>query len=171
MDAETRGQGDAEMEGGDSLSPLGEEEPALSLSKGQGEEVETRGRGDAEKGDPTGQIAGLEAAVEASRQELEAAQQAAAAAEQRAVEAHRRALLAEHKGQVVDELLQGATVEELEASVETARAAYARVAEAARSAALQQLHEERVPPSAGERGTSDLESLSPLNKIARGLAG
>ena len=41
-----------------------------------------------------------------------------AEAQRERLDAHRRALLAEHAGQVVDELVAGASVEELDASVE-----------------------------------------------------
>jgi len=107
----------------------------------------------------------LEAGSEAQAGELARTREAVMAVEQRALAAHRRALLAENRGQVVDELVQGGTVEALEASVELARAAYGRVAEQARALAAA----ERVPGGGGSRGESDVERLSPLAKIARGL--
>src|SRR5712692_6309496 len=63
------------------------------------------------------------------------------------LDAHRRALLAEHAGQVVGELVTGATVEELNASVDAARTAYGRALEAAR----QELGAMAVPVGASPR--------------------
>lgn len=86
-------------------------------------------------------------------------------AEQRALQAYRRALLAEHRDAVIEELVQGASEAELDASLDVARAAYQRVAEQARqtTAAIQ------VPLGAPARQEDQPESLSPLDKIVRGL--
>jgi len=87
--------------------------------------------------------------------------------------AHRRAVLAEHSGQVVPELVQGATAEEIDASVETARAAYARVAESVRASdqaarpAIESLPV--VPAGASPRGDAPADDLSPLQKITSAL--
>src|SRR5437762_60582 len=69
---------------------------------------------------------------------------AADAANTRVLEAHRRAVLAEHRGQVIDELVVGSTPEEIDASVTVATAAYTRAVEAARA----QLAATQVPPGA-----------------------
>lgn len=102
-------------------------------------------------------------AVTAARQQAEAAQATA-------LGTLRRALLAEHRGHLIEELVQGTTAEALEASVEVARVAYARVADATR----QQLAEQRIPAGAPARGRDltpeQLAALSPAEKIARGLA-
>lgn len=91
-------------------------------------------------------------------------------AEKRVVDTHRRALLAEHRGHIVEELVAGATVEEIEASVTMASAAYNRTVEAVRA----QLERERptipnVPAGASPRAEPEIESLSPLAKIAGAL--
>ena len=86
-------------------------------------------------------------------------------ARDRALAHLRRALLAEHAGQVVPELVQGDTAEALEASVAVARSAFAAAVEAARAGLVGQ----HVPASNGTRTGEDLEELSPVQKIARGL--
>jgi hypothetical protein len=110
-------------------------------------------------------IAALESELAAGAAQLAATTEAAGLAGQQALDAYRAQLIAENRDGIVEELVVGGTREALEASVEVARAAFARVAEAARLQALG----ERVPAGAGERGTSDLDGLSPLEKIARGL--
>lgn len=87
-------------------------------------------------------------------------------AQRQGLEHLRRALLAEHAGQVVPELLTGATVEELSTSVELAKAAFARATEAVR----QQLQAQQVPAGNPARQGPDLEALPPLAKIAHGLS-
>jgi hypothetical protein len=106
------------------------------------------------------------AELEAAAGELEAARAAASEAAGRELAAHRRALLAEHRGSVVEELISGSTTAEMDASVETARTAYAWIADLVR----QDLAGQVVPPGATERGTADLDGLSPLQKITRGLS-
>ncbi len=110
-------------------------------------------------------IAALESDLAAGAAQLAAATEAAGLAGQQALEAYRAQLIAENRDGIIEELVQGGTREALEASVEAARAAFNRVAEVARQSALG----ERVPAGAGERGTADLDGLSPLEKIARGL--
>ena len=110
-------------------------------------------------------IAALESDLASGAAQLAAATEAAGLAGQQALDAYRAQLIAENRDGIVEELVVGGTREALEASVEVARAAFARVAEAARLQALG----DRVPAGAGERGTSDLDGLSPLEKIARGL--
>jgi hypothetical protein len=110
-------------------------------------------------------IAALESDLAAGAGQLAVATEAAGLAGQQALDAYRAQLIAENRDGIVEELVVGGTREALETSVEVARAAFNRVAEAARQSALG----ERVPAGAGERGTSDLDGLSPLEKIARGL--
>ena len=124
-----------------------------------------------ETGTHTG-VEPLVAELEAARGELLAAREEAAeqrqrgeAAEQRALETYRRALLAEHRDEVIEELVQGASEAELDASLETARIAYQRVAEQARQAVGATL----VPVGAPARQEEPPEALSPLDKIVRGL--
>ncbi len=95
---------------------------------------------------------------------LEAVQQERDQAQRGWLEAHRRALLAEHRGQVVEELVQGDSVEALERSVERAKAAHAQVAEELRSQAAGHV-------GAGNPGRAEptYEALSPQAKIAYGL--
>jgi hypothetical protein len=110
------------------------------------------------------------AAVQAERDahaarvgELEAAHGQAVS---RGLDAHRRALIAENAGQIVEELVQGATEEALDASVELAKGAFGRLSEGIKA----QLGAERVPGGGGGgRGEPDVEKLSPLQKIAAGL--
>ncbi len=115
------------------------------------------------------EVATLRAELTAARQEQEGELSALRArlvdAQQERLDTHRRALLAEHAGQVVDELVMGSTVEELEASVERARAAYARVAESAR----RELGATVVPVGASPRVELNPEELSPIAKIAVAL--
>ncbi len=82
--------------------------------------------------------------------------------QQQALAAHRRALLAEHRGRVIEELVQGATLEELEASVARAQAAWEAVAQAVRQEALA-----RVPPGAGP--APEPAPATALGKIAAAL--
>ena len=110
------------------------------------------------------------AAVQAERDahaarvaELEAAHGEALS---RGLDARRRALIAENAGQVVEELVQGATEEALDASVEVAKAAFARLSESVRG----QLQAERVPGGGGQRAEEDTSQLSPFQKIVRGLS-
>ena|SRR5215208_2698512 len=111
----------------------------------------------------------LQADLEAARAraseleaQLAAEQEARSAAESRGLDAHRRALIAAHAGEIVDELVQGASEEALDASVGVAKAAYDRIRDLVTTG-------QHVPPGATERGTGDLDNLSPLEKIARGL--
>jgi len=101
----------------------------------------------------------------AAREEVAEQRQRGEAAEQRALQAYRRALLAEHRDEVIEELVQGASEGELEASLETARTAYQRVAEQARQTA----GVTHVPVGAPARQSEPPEALSPLDKIVRGL--
>jgi hypothetical protein len=115
-------------------------------------------------------ISGLQRQLGEANEAVTAARQQAEAAQQTALGTLRRALLAEHRGRVVEELVEGTTAEELEASLERARAAYGRIAEATR----RQLAEQRVPAGTPTR-TRDLTpeqlaALSATEKIARGLA-
>ncbi len=114
--------------------------------------------------DLVGELSAARERIAALESDLASAE-AAGLAGQQALDAYRAQLIAENRDGIVEELVVGGTREALEASVEVARAAFARVAEAARLQALG----ERVPAGAGERGTSDLDGLSPLEKIARGL--
>src|SRR5215216_1681711 len=109
----------------------------------------------------------LVAELEVARGELLAAQEEVAeqrqrgeAAEQRALQAYRRALLAEHRDEVIEELVQGASEGELEASLETARTAYQRVVEQTRQSA----GVTHVPVGAPARQAEPPEALSPLDK-------
>ncbi len=98
------------------------------------------------------------------RQAVETHRAAAEAAQTQVLETHRRALLAEHRGGIVEDLIQGTTVEELNASVERAKAAYQSVAQSLRQQAAAQ-----VGPGAGAASGPDLSSLSPQEKIAHAL--
>lgn len=115
----------------------------------------------AQESEPTVLLAELEAA----RSEVAAHQRRAEEAEAQALAAYRRALLAEHRGHVIEELIQGESVEALEASLETAQAAYQRVADQA----AQTIAAAQVPVGAPARLGEAPESLSPLDKIVRGL--
>jgi hypothetical protein len=81
------------------------------------------------------------------------------------LESHRRALLAENAGRLVPELVAGTTQEELDRSVEVARSAF----DAARSAALAEIAATSVPAGNPVRQGPNLESMSPMEKIAHGL--
>lgn len=124
-----------------------------------------------EEGAVAAAVAGAEeleqarARIVALEAELAAAREAAEAARRRGLDHYRRALIAAHAGQLVEELVQGTSEEALDASVEVARAAYERIARLVR----ERLAEQQVPLGGGQRGLTDLESLSPLQKIARGL--
>ncbi len=106
-----------------------------------------------------------DAELEALRQSAAEHAQRAAETEQRLLEAHRAWLLAEHRGQVVDELVTGNTVEELTASVEAARAAHARIAERVRQQATASVSAGNAPRSP----EPDLSKMSPQEKVAYGL--
>jgi hypothetical protein len=117
-------------------------------------------------------LASVQAEREAQREQAERASARAAELEaahgeavSRGLDARRRALIAENAGQVVEELVQGATEEALDASLEAARAAYQGLSERIR----QQLAGERVPAGGGGRGEPNVERMSPLEKIAHGL--
>jgi hypothetical protein len=107
----------------------------------------------------------LERQLAATSQELDGVRASLGEAQRQTLEHLRRALLAENHGQVVPELIAGATAEELLASVETARSAHTRAVEAARSA----LQAQQVPVGNAPRGVEDLSGLTPLAKIAHGL--
>ncbi|HEY7068064.1 MAG TPA: hypothetical protein VII06_41820 [Chloroflexota bacterium] len=100
---------------------------------------------------------GLESTVVALMAERDAAREALLAA-------HRRALLAEHRGQVVEALVQGDSVEALDASVARAHEAHARIAEQLRSEAAAS-----VPVGNPPRAQPRLDGLSPQAKIAAAL--
>lgn len=106
----------------------------------------------------TGETEAGQAALAALREEV-------AALRERLVAAHRRALLAEHRGEVIEELVQGDSVEALDASVAQARAAYARVAARLRAERARAA----VPASNAVRTGPQLEGLSPQAKIAAAL--
>jgi hypothetical protein len=109
-------------------------------------------------------IAELESAHGQTSAELEASRQATAAATERGLTAHRRALIAEQGAAAVQELIQGASEEALDASVEVAKAAFARIQEQLQAGAAA-----AVPAGAGARTGQDVDGLSSLAKIARGL--
>jgi hypothetical protein len=99
--------------------------------------------------------------------ELTAAHEAVEAANRRGLDHYRRALLAAHAGEIVEELVQGATEEALDASVALAKQAHGRIAELVR----QRLAATSVPAGAAERLADQGEGLSPLARIAQGLKG
>src|SRR5215213_2260382 len=117
-------------------------------------EMETVG----EAGVAQGERAALEEALAAERG-------ARAALEGRLLATHRRALLAEQRGQMVEDLVQGDSIEALDAAVEPARAAHARIAAQVRAsqAAL------AVPVGNAARTGPRLDGLSPQAKIAAAL--
>jgi hypothetical protein len=81
-------------------------------------------------------------------------------------------VLAENVGQVVPELVQGATAEDIDASVETARSAFARIAETVHASAQAELSRSPlpvVPPGNSPRGELPTDELSPLQKITGAL--
>ena len=143
----------------------------------------------AEGGEPNPDATGreLQSEIEEAREALARVEQerqaAEAAAQQRfteltarnadlqraALDAHRRAVLAENSGQVVPELVQGATPEEIDASIGMAKAAYARIAESVRASSdISPLP--AVPAGASPRGEPPAEDLSPLQKITGALS-
>jgi hypothetical protein len=81
------------------------------------------------------------------------------------VEAYRRTLLAEHPGEIVEEMLTGSTIEELEASALLAQTTYARALEAAR----RELSTSLVPIGASPRVAPTAEEMSPIAKITAAL--
>jgi hypothetical protein len=89
------------------------------------------------------------------------------AAQQTALDAHRRAVLAENAGQVIQELVQGATPADIDASIESAKAAYTRVADAVKAAVVTA---PPVPAGASPRSEPSAEDLSPLAKITNALS-
>jgi hypothetical protein len=99
--------------------------------------------------------------------EAETARAAAGDAQRESLGNLRRALLAENRGALVEELVQGDTAEAITASVEAAKGAFNRATEAAR----RQLQRQQVPAGAAARdaGAATAESLSPTGKIAEGL--
>lgn len=105
------------------------------------------------------------AQIEAGQAAVAALQEEVAALRERLVAAHRRALLAEHRGEVIEELVQGDSVEALDASVARAREAYARVAARLRAERARA----PVPASNTARTGPRLEGLSPQAKIAAAL--
>jgi hypothetical protein len=113
----------------------------------------------AEPAEPVPDSAAADAAeMERLRGELEEART-------RWLEAYRRALLAENAGRVVPELVAGTNQQELERSVEVARSAF----DAARAATLAEIAATPVPAGNPIRRGPDLESMSPMEKIAHGL--
>jgi hypothetical protein len=159
------GEGDGGLEGGTvadltaqlaaAQARVGELEAAAGAAEG------LRGRADQLAADL--QTVQVERDAHAARvAELEAAHGQAVS---RGLDAHRRALIAENAGQIVEELVQGATEEALDASVELARGAFSRLSEGIRL----QIAGERVPAGGGGRTEPDVERLSPLQKIAHGL--
>jgi hypothetical protein len=82
--------------------------------------------------------------------------------------AYRRAVLAEHRGQLVEELVGGNSPEAIDASVEAARVAYERIAGQLRQSGAG--GPVVVPAGASPRGELGLDQLSPFEKIAGALA-
>jgi hypothetical protein len=115
------------------------------------------------------ELAALQAELTGARQEQErtvASLRAELAETQRGrIEAYRRALVAEHAGQIVEELVTGDTPEELEASLEIAQATYARALEAAR----QGLSATLTPIGASPRPAARPDEMSPIAKISAAL--
>jgi hypothetical protein len=114
----------------------------------------------------TAQLQARDAELADVRRLAEEREQALQEANQARLEAHRRALLAEHRGHLVEDLVQGASIAELDASVERARSAYASVADQVRQQAG-----ERVPPGNPSRDSQrvDPAQLSPQEKIRHAL--
>ena len=110
-------------------------------------------------------ITTLESAAQDAASALEAERRQHGEARLRGLDHYRRALIAEHGATAVHELIQGSTEELLEASVEVARAAFARIQGQLQSGAAA-----TVPAGAGARTGQDVDGLSPVAKIARGLA-
>jgi len=111
--------------------------------------------------------AGGEAAGGPEGQQIEALRMEVEVARRQAVGSHRRALLAENAGRVVPALVAGETVEALDGSLEMARAAY----ESVRAATLAELAATSGTGAGdAQRGDAiDVESMSPVQKIAYGL--
>jgi hypothetical protein len=114
-------------------------------------------------GEPTVPAAVEGSGLESTLVALMAERDAARAAQ---LAAHRRALLAEHRGTVVEALVQGDSVEELDASVARAQEAHARIADQLRAEAAA-----AVPVGNPPRAQPSLEGLSPQAKIAAALRG
>ena len=109
-------------------------------------------------------ISTLESAAQDAATALEAERRGHDEARLRGLDHYRRALIAEHGATAVHELIQGSTEELLEASVEVARAAFSRI-----QGQLQTGATATVPAGAGARTGQDVDGLSPVAKIARGL--
>jgi hypothetical protein len=161
-------EGESEPPSGDGGPPAGGGEPtlteALAAARAEGAQEAVVAAADREAA-LQARISELEGVQGQTATELELARQATATATERGLTAHRRALIAEHGTTAVHELIQGASEEALDASLELARAAFARI--------QAQLHTDAasaVPPGAPARTNQDLETLSPVAKIARGLA-
>ncbi len=120
-------------------------------------------------GEPSADLEQARAQLVQATQERESALELAAL-QQAMLAAHRRAVLAENSGQVVPELVQGATADEIDASIETAKAAYARIADSVRAATLPETSPlPIVAASASPRGEAPTDDLSPLQKITSAL--
>jgi hypothetical protein len=119
-----------------------------------------------DEGALTAEIEALRQNEEVRAAEVEALRAELADAQRGQVDAHRRAILAEHAGQIVEELVAGSTVAELDASLDTARAAYGRALESAR----RELGATVVPVGASPRLEPSPEELSPIAKITAALS-
>ncbi len=109
-------------------------------------------------------LAEQEAAIQALHTTLDTRTAERDQAQRGLLAAHRRALLAEHRGAVIEDLVQGDSVEALEASVARAREAHARVADQLRAEAAA-----AVPAGNPPRAQPSAEGLSPQAKIAEAL--
>ncbi|MCC6224710.1 MAG: hypothetical protein IT201_14600 [Thermoleophilia bacterium] len=107
----------------------------------------------------------LEQSVTTFQSEAETARTAVGQAQSESLANLRRALLAEHKGQVVEELVAGDTADALAASIDSAKAAFTRATDAAR----QQLQQQQVPAGAVTRDAATSASLSPVERISGAL--
>ena len=112
------------------------------------------------------QLQEREAAIQALQQTVEARTAERERIHQALLAAHRRALLAEHRGAVVEDLVQGDSVEALGASIARAREAHARIADQLRAQAAA-----AVPVGNPPRAQPSFEGLSPQAKIAAALRG
>ena len=112
------------------------------------------------------QLQEREAAIQALQQTVEARTAERERIHQALLAAHRRALLAEHRGAVVEDLVQGDSVEALEASIARARGAHARIADQLRAQAAA-----AIPAGNPPRAQPSFEGLSPQAKIAAALRG
>jgi hypothetical protein len=143
---------------------VGPEEPGVDVLMA---EVEVLRQSEAAR---IAEVEELRAELAVARQEREreltALRTELADAQRAQVEAHRRAILAEHAGQIVEELVVGSTVGELDASLEMARAAYGRALESAR----RELGATVVPVGASPRLEPSPEELSPIAKITAALS-